>query len=67
MLAIVREKLAAMEEFTEEGVENMLRSLAEEKQLGLGKVAQPLREHDKPADIRLGPNARQGRNPNKNR
>ena len=43
VLAIVREKLAAMEELTERGVEDMLRSLAEEKQAGLGKVAQPLR------------------------
>jgi glutamyl-tRNA synthetase len=43
MLKIVRDKLAAMEEFTEENIEIMLRSLAEEKQVGLGKVAQPLR------------------------
>jgi len=43
MLVVVREKLAAMDVFTEEGIEDMLRSLAEEKQLGLGKVAQPLR------------------------
>jgi len=43
VLKIVRNKLAAMEEFTEQSVENMLRSLAEEKRLGLGKVAQPLR------------------------
>ena len=32
-----------MEQLTEQGIENMLRSLAEEKQVGLGKVAQPLR------------------------
>jgi glutamyl-tRNA synthetase len=32
-----------MEEFTENAIESMLRGLAEEKQLGLGKVAQPLR------------------------
>jgi len=43
VLALVRDKLAAMDEFTEEAIENMLRSLSEEKQLGLGKVAQPLR------------------------
>ncbi len=43
MLATVREKLAAMEDFTEQNIETMLRGLAEEKQLGLGKVAQPLR------------------------
>jgi len=43
MLKIVRDKLAAMNEFTEQGIEDMLRSLAEEKQVGLGKVAQPLR------------------------
>ena len=43
ILAIVRDKLAAMEQFTVENIEGMLRSLAEEKQVGLGKVAQPLR------------------------
>lgn len=43
ILKIVREKLAAMEQFTVENVEAMLRNLAEEKGLGLGKVAQPLR------------------------
>ncbi|MBN2137061.1 MAG: glutamate--tRNA ligase [Sedimentisphaerales bacterium] len=43
ILAEVRDKLAAMDEFTEQGIEDMLRGLAEEKQLGLGKVAQPLR------------------------
>ncbi|MHC4240686.1 MAG: hypothetical protein ACYSUC_13230 [Planctomycetota bacterium] len=43
ILQTVRDKLAAMEQFDEENVENMLRSLAEEKQLGLGKIAQPLR------------------------
>lgn len=42
-LAIVRDKLAAMEQFTEQAIEDMLRSLAEERQVGLGKVAQPLR------------------------
>jgi glutamyl/glutaminyl-tRNA synthetase len=43
MLAILRDKIAAMEQLTEQGIEDMLRSLAEEKQVGLGKVAQPLR------------------------
>ncbi|MBN1806453.1 MAG: glutamate--tRNA ligase [Sedimentisphaerales bacterium] len=43
MLAIVREKIAAMEQLTEQAIEDMLRSLAEEKQVGLGKIAQPLR------------------------
>ena len=43
VLRIVRDKLAAMEQFTEGNIENMLRSLAEEKQVGLGKIAQPLR------------------------
>ncbi len=43
MLGIVRAKLAAMNEFTEHSLEEMLRGLAESKQVGLGKVAQPLR------------------------
>jgi glutamyl-tRNA synthetase len=43
MLKIVREKLAAVDELSESAVEDMLRGLAEEKQVGLGKVAQPLR------------------------
>ena len=43
LLSIVRDKLAEMDQFSEEIIENMLRTLAEEKQLGLGKVAQPLR------------------------
>jgi glutamyl/glutaminyl-tRNA synthetase len=43
VLAIVCNKLAAMEQLTEQGIEDMLRSLAEEKHAGLGKVAQPLR------------------------
>jgi len=43
VLGIVREKLAAMEELTEQDIEDMLRGLAEERQVGLGKVAQPLR------------------------
>jgi glutamyl/glutaminyl-tRNA synthetase len=43
MLKIVRDKLADMQEFTEQGIEDMLRALAEEHKVGLGKVAQPLR------------------------
>jgi glutamyl/glutaminyl-tRNA synthetase len=43
VLRVVRDRLAAMEEFTEDNIESMLRGLAEEKQLGLGKIAQPLR------------------------
>ncbi|MBW8038758.1 MAG: glutamate--tRNA ligase [Planctomycetes bacterium] len=43
VLAIVRDKLEAMEQFTVDNIEGMLRSLAQEKQVGLGKVAQPLR------------------------
>jgi len=42
-LALVRDKLAAMDELTEQAIEDMLRGLAEEKGVGLGKVAQPLR------------------------
>jgi len=43
VLATVRERLAAMDTYTEETLETMLRGLAEERQVGLGKVAQPLR------------------------
>jgi glutamyl-tRNA synthetase len=43
VLTTVREKLAAMDAFSEEALETTLRGLAEEKQVGLGKVAQPLR------------------------
>jgi len=43
VLRILREKLAEMEEFTEDGIEDMLRGMAEERGVGLGKVAQPLR------------------------
>ncbi len=43
ILKIVRDRLAAMEVFSEENIETMLRGLAEEKEVGLGKVAQPLR------------------------
>jgi glutamyl-tRNA synthetase len=43
MLALVYDRLAAMERFTEQDLEALLRGLAEEQQVGLGKVAQPLR------------------------
>jgi glutamyl-tRNA synthetase len=43
ILQRVREELARMDQFTEQAIEEMLRGLAEEKQVGLGKVAQPLR------------------------
>jgi glutamyl-tRNA synthetase len=43
VLKVVRDKLAQMEQSSEENIETMLRSLAEERQVGLGKVAQPLR------------------------
>jgi glutamyl/glutaminyl-tRNA synthetase len=43
MLKLIRGKLAAMPELTEQGIEDMLRALAEEHKVGLGKVAQPLR------------------------
>ena len=43
VLRIVREKVATMEQFTKEASEDMLRGLAEERGVGLGKVAQPLR------------------------
>ena len=43
MLRIVRDRFAALEQFSQENIETVLRSLAEEKQVGLGKVAQPVR------------------------
>ena len=43
VLQIVRDRLAAIEQCNKENNENMLRGLAEEKQVGLGKIAQPLR------------------------
>lgn len=43
MLAVLREKLEALEDFTPAGIEALLRGVAEEKQAGLGKIAQPLR------------------------
>ncbi|MHC5087369.1 MAG: glutamate--tRNA ligase [Planctomycetota bacterium] len=43
MLKAVAEALATLQELTPEAIETLLRSLAEEKQVGLGKIAQPLR------------------------
>ena len=43
MLRVVRERLAALDKFGAEDIESLLRLLAEEKQVGLGKVAQPVR------------------------
>jgi glutamyl/glutaminyl-tRNA synthetase len=43
MLKIIRDRLSAMEQLTEKAVEDMLRNLAQERNVGLGKVAQPLR------------------------
>jgi len=43
VLQIVRDRLAEMDQYTEQTLEAMLRGLAEERQVGLGKVAQPLR------------------------
>ncbi len=43
ILSIIRDKLSQLEQLTEAQIETMLRSLAQEKQVGLGKVAQPLR------------------------
>jgi glutamyl-tRNA synthetase len=43
MLGLLKEKLLALDTISEESIENLLRGIAEEKQIGLGKVAQPLR------------------------
>lgn len=43
MLKTVGEALGTLKELTPEAIETLLRGLAEEKQVGLGKVAQPLR------------------------
>jgi glutamyl-tRNA synthetase len=43
ILRIERERLAAMDRLDVKNVESTLHSLAEERQIGLGKVAQPLR------------------------
>jgi glutamyl/glutaminyl-tRNA synthetase len=42
-LKVIRDKLSAMDSLSEQVVEQMLRGIAEEKGVGLGKVAQPLR------------------------
>ena len=42
-LKIIRDKLSAMDSLSEQAVEQMLRAIAEEKGVGLGKIAQPLR------------------------
>jgi len=43
MLAMLKDKLAALDKISEESIEGLLRGIAEQKQIGLGKVAQPLR------------------------
>lgn len=43
ILGIIADRLGKMDELTPENIEGMLRGLAEEKEVGLGKVAQPLR------------------------
>jgi len=43
ILAEIRKCFAELQEVTAEGIEKLLRDLAEEKEVGLGKVAQPLR------------------------
>jgi glutamyl/glutaminyl-tRNA synthetase len=43
ILPIIRDKLAAMDRLSEQAIEDMLRLLAEERSVGLGKIAQPLR------------------------
>ncbi len=43
VLKTLRERLAGLAEFTGEKVEEMLRVFAEERKLGMGKVAQPIR------------------------
>ena len=43
LLKTLRDKLSVIEPFDSDNIEKMLRSLAEQKQVGLGKVAQPLR------------------------
>ncbi len=43
ILKQVRDELVALAELTEQAIEEMLRRLAEARQVGLGKVAQPLR------------------------
>ena len=56
ILRIIRAKIETQTQITAEYTEKMLRSLAEEKHVGLGKVAQPLRvalcgSDNQPADL----------------
>jgi glutamyl-tRNA synthetase len=43
LLKILRDRLAVIEPFDRDNIEKMLRCLAEQRQVGLGKIAQPLR------------------------
>jgi glutamyl/glutaminyl-tRNA synthetase len=43
ILKTLRDQLAVIEPFNRDNIESMLRSLSEQKQVGLGKIAQPLR------------------------
>jgi glutamyl/glutaminyl-tRNA synthetase len=43
ILQTIRDRIVAMDSITDKDVEEMLRHLAEEKKIGLGKVAQPFR------------------------
>jgi len=43
VLGEVRSKFATMDDFTHTPIDTTLRSMAEEKQMGLGKIAQPIR------------------------
>jgi len=42
-LKIIRQRLASMDVLTEQAIEQMLRGIADQKGIGLGKIAQPLR------------------------
>lgn len=54
ILAEIASLLKALDPVTPESLEQMLRSLAEEKQVGLGKVAQPLRVAVSGSTVSLG-------------
>ncbi len=43
LLKTLRDKVVVIEPFDRDNIESMLRCLAEQKQVGLGKIAQPLR------------------------
>lgn len=43
MLGLLKEKIVSLDKISEESIENLLRGIAEQKQIGLGRVAQPLR------------------------